>query len=98
MFILKFLKTALPFVSSNDTWISFFLLLKFDCLLKIQELWNAVRLHLRRYLMDRLLCRSPEFCECRKMSSLTTFEKVHCLQQLFFLYPECEVLRYYQVQ
>ncbi|RVE68322.1 hypothetical protein OJAV_G00090880 [Oryzias javanicus] len=64
--------------------------------LEIQELWNAVRLHLRRYLMDRLLCRIPEFCECRKMSSLTIFERVHCLQQLFYLYPECEVLRYYQ--
>ncbi|XP_020561665.1 uncharacterized protein KIAA0825 homolog isoform X3 [Oryzias latipes] len=64
--------------------------------LEIQELWNAVRLHLRRYLMDQLLCRNPEFCECRKTSSLTIFERVHCLQQLFFLYPECEVLRCYQ--
>uniref|UniRef100_A0A8C8E2F8 KIAA0825 n=1 Tax=Oryzias sinensis TaxID=183150 RepID=A0A8C8E2F8_9TELE len=88
--------SACPYSQLTDFSIHMVHTVKDNNSLEIQELWNAVRLHLRRYLMDQLLCRSPEFCECRKTSSLTIFERVHCLQQLFFLYPECEVLRCYQ--
>ncbi|XP_017283396.3 uncharacterized protein KIAA0825 homolog isoform X2 [Kryptolebias marmoratus] len=69
---------------------------KDDASLEIQEAWDVVRLQLRRYLMDRLSCHSPEYSESRQISTLTIPEQVHCLQQLSFLYPECEVLTDYQ--
>lgn len=65
--------------------------------LKIQEVWDDVRLQLRRHLLDRLSPRSPEHPEAASISTLSIPDQVHCLQQLFFLYPESEVLTHYQV-
>ena len=65
--------------------------------LKIQEVWDDVRLQLRRHLLDRLSPRSPEHPEPASISTLSIPDQVHCLQQLFFLYPESEVLTHYQV-
>ncbi|CAJ1068534.1 uncharacterized protein KIAA0825 homolog isoform X4 [Xyrichtys novacula] len=69
---------------------------KDDISLEIQEVWDDVRLHLRRHLLERLSPRSPEHPSCRHISTLSVSERVHCLQQLFFLYPESEVLTHYQ--
>eukprot|EP00064_Thunnus_orientalis_P007290 superscaffoldBa00000798_g7310 len=62
----------------------------------IQEAWDDVRLQLRRYLLDRLSSRSPESPGPRLISALSITERIHCLQQLCFLYPESEVLTHYQ--
>nr|XP_046243006.1 uncharacterized protein KIAA0825 homolog isoform X2 [Scatophagus argus] len=62
----------------------------------LEEAWDDVRLQLRRHLLDRMSCRSPEHPGPRHISTLSIPERVHCLQQLFFLYPESEVLAYYQ--
>ncbi|KAM4577001.1 uncharacterized protein KIAA0825 homolog isoform 1-T1 [Odontesthes bonariensis] len=67
-----------------------------DTSVEIQEAWDAVRLQLRRYLMDQLSCRSSEHPGSIQISTLSILEQVHCLQQLFFLYPDCEVLTHYQ--
>ncbi|XP_041856259.1 uncharacterized protein KIAA0825 homolog isoform X2 [Melanotaenia boesemani] len=71
-------------------------LIKDDTSIEIQEAWDSVRLQLRRYLMDRLLGRSSEHSGSIHISTLAIHERVHCLQQLFFLYPDCEVLTHYQ--
>ncbi|XP_045082705.1 uncharacterized protein KIAA0825 homolog [Coregonus clupeaformis] len=55
-----------------------------DSALESQEVWDEVRLQLRRHLLDRLSCPLP------------VPQRIHCLQQLFFLYPEWEVLTCYQ--
>ncbi|KAM6930280.1 uncharacterized protein KIAA0825 homolog [Xenentodon cancila] len=67
-----------------------------DISLEIQDVWDAVRLQLRHYLMDQMLCRSPHYPGSKRLSTQTILERVHCLQQLFFLYPEWEVLIHYQ--
>ncbi|CAG5922288.1 unnamed protein product [Menidia menidia] len=67
-----------------------------DTSLELQEAWDAVRLPLRRYLMDQLSCRSAEHPVSIEISTLSILEQVHYLQQLFFLYPDCEVLTHYQ--
>ncbi|XP_010781398.1 uncharacterized protein KIAA0825-like [Notothenia coriiceps] len=64
-----------------------------DTSLEIQEAWDDVRLQLRRHLLERLSARSPDHQGPRNMS---VPERLHCLQQLFFLYPESEALTYYQ--
>ncbi|KAL7392198.1 hypothetical protein ABVT39_021043 [Epinephelus coioides] len=64
-----------------------------DASLEIQEAWDDVRLQLRRHLLDRLSFRSPDHPGPRHIS---VPDRVHCLQQLFFLYPESEVLTHYQ--
>lgn len=56
-----------------------------------------MRLQLRRHLLDRLSSRSPEHPGPGQISILSIPERIHCLQQLFFLYPESEVLTQYQV-
>ncbi|XP_034396586.1 uncharacterized protein KIAA0825 homolog isoform X2 [Cyclopterus lumpus] len=61
--------------------------------LEIQEAWDDVRLQLRRHLLDRLSSRCPDHPGTRHLS---VPERVHCLQQLFFLYPQSEALTYYQ--
>ncbi|XP_028269180.1 uncharacterized protein KIAA0825 homolog isoform X2 [Parambassis ranga] len=53
-------------------------------------------LELRRYLMKRLSSCSPVLPGLRQVSTMSIQERVHCLQQLFFLYPESEALAYYQ--
>ncbi|XP_042276768.1 uncharacterized protein KIAA0825 homolog isoform X3 [Thunnus maccoyii] len=67
-----------------------------DSSFMIQEAWDDVRLQLRRYLLDRLSSRSPESPGPRLISALSITERIHCLQQLCFLYPESEVLTHYQ--
>ncbi|XP_027133664.1 uncharacterized protein KIAA0825 homolog isoform X3 [Larimichthys crocea] len=67
-----------------------------DTSIEIQDVWDDVRLQLRRHLLDRLSSRSPEHPGLGHISILSIPERVHCLQQLFFLYPECEVLTHYQ--
>uniref|UniRef100_A0A669BAB5 KIAA0825 n=1 Tax=Oreochromis niloticus TaxID=8128 RepID=A0A669BAB5_ORENI len=67
-----------------------------DASLEIQEVWDDVRLQLRRYLMDRLFSRSPDLPGPRQTTDLSILERVQCLQQMFFLYPESEVLQLYQ--
>uniref|UniRef100_A0A1A8JAT7 KIAA0825 n=2 Tax=Nothobranchius TaxID=28779 RepID=A0A1A8JAT7_NOTKU len=69
---------------------------KDDSSLEIQEVWDAVRLQLRRYLMDQLSCQSPEHSRSRKTSTQIILERVYCLQRLLLLYPKCEVLPDYQ--
>ncbi|XP_035496073.2 uncharacterized protein KIAA0825 homolog isoform X5 [Scophthalmus maximus] len=67
-----------------------------DAALEIQEVWDDVRLQLRCHLLDRLSSRSPEHPGAGQTFILSIPERVHCLQQLFFLYPESEALTHYQ--
>ncbi|XP_034547200.1 uncharacterized protein KIAA0825 homolog isoform X2 [Notolabrus celidotus] len=67
-----------------------------DASLEIQEVWDDVRLQLRRHLLGRLSPHSTEHYAHRQLSTLSISERVYCLQQLFFLYPESEVLMHYQ--
>ncbi|KAM9391487.1 uncharacterized protein KIAA0825 homolog [Pholidichthys leucotaenia] len=67
-----------------------------DTSLEIQEAWDDICLQLRRYLVSRLSSRNPENSCPGQISTLSILERVHSLQQLFFLYPESEVLNYYQ--
>ncbi|XP_038125801.1 uncharacterized protein KIAA0825 homolog isoform X1 [Cyprinodon tularosa] len=69
---------------------------KDDPSLEIHVAWDTVRLQLRRFLVDRLSYCTSEHSGSTPVSPLTIHERVHCLQQLFFLYPECEVLTDYQ--
>uniref|UniRef100_A0A7N8Y3T0 KIAA0825 n=1 Tax=Mastacembelus armatus TaxID=205130 RepID=A0A7N8Y3T0_9TELE len=67
-----------------------------DASLEIQEAWDDVRLHLRRHLLGWLSFCSSEHPGSRCISTLSIPERIHCLKQLLFLYPEPEILRYYQ--
>ncbi|XP_071783596.2 uncharacterized protein KIAA0825 homolog [Centroberyx gerrardi] len=67
-----------------------------DSSLEVQEMWDDVRVRLRRHLLDRLSCCSPEHQGARRVYTLSIPERIHCLQQLCFLYPESEVLTHYQ--
>lgn len=64
---------------------------------QIQTVWDDVRLQLRRHLLDRLSAHIPEHPEPGRSSTPSIPERIYCLQQLFFLYPESEVLAHYQV-
>ncbi|XP_063753465.1 uncharacterized protein KIAA0825 homolog isoform X3 [Eleginops maclovinus] len=64
-----------------------------DASLEIQEAWDDVRLQLRRHLLERLSARNPDHPGQRNIS---VPERLHCLQQLFLLYPESEALTHYQ--
>uniref|UniRef100_H3B7S1 KIAA0825 n=1 Tax=Latimeria chalumnae TaxID=7897 RepID=H3B7S1_LATCH len=57
----------------------------------VHTLWDDVRLHLRRFLVDGL--QSPQ--EFSSPPSKIQF-RTYCLQRLLFLYPEPEVLIKYQ--
>uniref|UniRef100_A0A3Q2YEF5 Uncharacterized protein n=2 Tax=Hippocampus comes TaxID=109280 RepID=A0A3Q2YEF5_HIPCM len=67
--------------------------IKDDSSSEIQVAWEDVRLQLRCYLLERL---STESQTTRAVPSLSINQRVHRLQQLCFLYPECEVLTHYQ--
>ncbi|XP_074526836.1 uncharacterized protein KIAA0825 homolog isoform X2 [Halichoeres trimaculatus] len=67
-----------------------------DASSEIQEVWDDVRHQLRRHLLGRLFPHNSEHPAHRQLSTLSIPERVHCLQQLFFLYPESEVLTHYQ--
>ncbi|XP_049618135.1 uncharacterized protein KIAA0825 homolog isoform X1 [Syngnathus scovelli] len=67
--------------------------IKDDSPSEIQVAWEDVRLQLRCYLLERL---STESAATRRVPSLSMAQRVHRLEQLCFLYPECEVLTHYQ--
>ncbi|XP_007562817.1 uncharacterized protein KIAA0825 homolog isoform X1 [Poecilia formosa] len=69
---------------------------KDDSAVEIQEAWDPVRLQLRRFLMDRLSCCTSGPPGSPQLSTMTILERVNCFKQLFFLYPECEVVTGYQ--
>ncbi|KAM4578924.1 uncharacterized protein KIAA0825 homolog [Fundulus diaphanus] len=62
----------------------------------LEEAWDAVRLQLRRFLLDRLSHCTSGLPGSPQISTMTIQERVQCLQQLFFLYPESEVITDYQ--
>ncbi|XP_069747311.1 uncharacterized protein KIAA0825 homolog isoform X3 [Narcine bancroftii] len=55
------------------------------------SLWDDVRLHLRRFIIDKL----QNYQEVDDVLQAVQF-KMQCLQQLLFLYPETDVLTRYQ--
>ncbi|XP_053149892.1 uncharacterized protein KIAA0825 homolog isoform X3 [Hemicordylus capensis] len=59
----------------------------------VQCIWDDVRLHLRRFLVNQL--QSHHETKHGTLQQQLQF-KTQCLQQLFFLYPEPEVLAKYQ--
>uniref|UniRef100_A0A3B4AIT1 KIAA0825 n=1 Tax=Periophthalmus magnuspinnatus TaxID=409849 RepID=A0A3B4AIT1_9GOBI len=65
----------------------------------IETVWDDVRLQLRRHLLDRLSPHISEHSGPGSTSSNPSISKrIYCLQHLFFLYPESEVLANYQVK
>ncbi|XP_075693337.1 uncharacterized protein KIAA0825 homolog isoform X2 [Rhinoderma darwinii] len=62
-----------------------------DSSMDLQALWDDVRLHLRRHLVGKL---QTNFDTCNSQSRMSF--KAECLQRLFFLYPESDVLVKYQ--
>ncbi|XP_061133735.1 uncharacterized protein KIAA0825 homolog isoform X1 [Syngnathus typhle] len=67
--------------------------IKDDSPSEIQVAWEDVRLQLRCYLLERL---STESAATRRAPSSSIAQRVQRLEQLCFLYPECEVLTHYQ--
>uniref|UniRef100_A0A8V0YE57 KIAA0825 n=1 Tax=Gallus gallus TaxID=9031 RepID=A0A8V0YE57_CHICK len=64
-----------------------------DSTMDVKSLWDDVRLHLRRFLVNRL--QSQE--ETNPSASQQQIQlKTQCIQQLLFLYPGSEVLSKYQ--
>ncbi|XP_065716544.1 uncharacterized protein KIAA0825 homolog isoform X1 [Patagioenas fasciata] len=59
----------------------------------VKSLWDDVRLHLRRFLINKL--QSQEGTNANALQQQMEF-KTQCIQQLLFLYPESEVLTKYQ--
>ncbi|KAF1501545.1 hypothetical protein FQV17_0012176, partial [Megadyptes antipodes antipodes] len=64
-----------------------------DSTMDVKSLWDDVRLHLRRFLVNRL--QSQEETSTNALQQQMKF-KTQCIQQLLFLYPESEVLMKYQ--
>ncbi|XP_051499460.1 uncharacterized protein KIAA0825 homolog isoform X2 [Apus apus] len=64
-----------------------------DSTMDVKSLWDDVRLHLRRFLVNRL--QSQEDTNTNALLQKMEF-KTQCIQQLLFLYPESEVLTKYQ--
>nr|XP_033773972.1 uncharacterized protein KIAA0825 homolog isoform X3 [Geotrypetes seraphini] len=62
-----------------------------DLAMDVKTAWDDVRLHLRRFLVDRLHSSLGPGNDQLKIQSRT-----QCLQHLLFLYPESEVLTKYQ--
>ncbi|KAG5841075.1 hypothetical protein ANANG_G00195740 [Anguilla anguilla] len=66
-----------------------------EAALEVQEVWEDVRLLLRRHLLDKLqtaVAADPDGGGSRPSAS----QRAQRLQQLLFLYPEAEVLSRYQ--
>lgn len=64
-----------------------------DSAMDVKSLWDDVRLHLRRFLVNRL--QSQEERSANTSQQQMEF-KTQCIRQLLFLYPESEVLMKYQ--
>ncbi|KAM6104941.1 LOW QUALITY PROTEIN: uncharacterized protein KIAA0825 homolog [Pterocles gutturalis] len=65
-----------------------------DSAMDVRSLWDDVRLHLRRFLVNRL--QSQEETKTNNTLQEQVEFKTQCIQQLLFLYPESEVLAKYQ--
>ncbi|KAM6109875.1 uncharacterized protein KIAA0825 homolog [Phoenicopterus ruber ruber] len=65
-----------------------------DSTMDVKSLWDDVRLHLRRFLVNRL--QSQEETNTNASQQQQMEFKTQCIQQLLFLYPESEVLMKYQ--
>ncbi|XP_042305130.1 uncharacterized protein KIAA0825 homolog isoform X2 [Sceloporus undulatus] len=63
-----------------------------DSTVDVQCIWNDVRLHLRRFLVNQLQNQEKNSGTLQQQLQF----KIQCLQQLSFLYPESEVLAKYQ--
>ncbi|XP_038661190.1 uncharacterized protein KIAA0825 homolog isoform X2 [Scyliorhinus canicula] len=65
--------------------------IEFNDSLDALSVWDDVKLHLRRFLVDKLQ-------NCQGMNNMlpNIKSKAQCLQRLLFLYPETEVLTKYQ--
>lgn len=66
--------------------------------LQIQEVWDDIRVLLRRNLLWQMSAYSPLKAEPGHIPTMSSPEQVKCLQQLFFLYPQSEALMHYQVR
>ncbi|XP_056150158.1 uncharacterized protein KIAA0825 homolog [Lampris incognitus] len=64
--------------------------------LEVQEAWDDVRFKLRCHLLGRLSSRITDNRGHGRLCSLSVCERIRCLQQLCFLYPESEVFTHYQ--
>ncbi|XP_061874429.1 uncharacterized protein KIAA0825 homolog [Colius striatus] len=64
-----------------------------DSTMDVKSLWDDVRLHLRRFLVNKL--QSQEETNTLALQQQMEF-KTQCIHQLLFLYPESEVLTRYQ--
>ncbi|XP_044301677.1 uncharacterized protein KIAA0825 homolog isoform X3 [Varanus komodoensis] len=64
-----------------------------DSAMDVQCIWDDIRLHLRRFLVNQL--QNHEEAKTGTLQEQLHF-KTRCLQQLLFLYPESEVLAKYQ--
>ncbi|XP_040304435.1 uncharacterized protein KIAA0825 homolog isoform X3 [Herpailurus yagouaroundi] len=62
-----------------------------DSSMDVQSIWDNIRLHLRRFLVNKLQTHN-EIINSQHKSWL----KKQCIQQLLFLYPESEVIIKYQ--
>lgn len=66
--------------------------------LQIQEVWDDIRVLLRRNILLQMSAYSPLKAEPGHIPTMSSPEQVKCLQQLFFLYPQSEALMHYQVR
>uniref|UniRef100_A0A8C8VJB2 KIAA0825 n=1 Tax=Pelusios castaneus TaxID=367368 RepID=A0A8C8VJB2_9SAUR len=64
-----------------------------DSSMTIKSVWDDVRLHLRRFIVNKL--QRPRETNTGTLKQQMQF-KTQCIQQLLFLYPESEVLSKYQ--
>ncbi|XP_031413224.1 LOW QUALITY PROTEIN: uncharacterized protein KIAA0825 homolog [Meleagris gallopavo] len=64
-----------------------------DSTMDVKSLWDDVRLHLRRFLVNRLQSQEEKNPSASQQQMQL---KTQCIQQLLFLYPESEVLSKYQ--
>ncbi|XP_051539016.1 uncharacterized protein KIAA0825-like [Myxocyprinus asiaticus] len=66
-----------------------------DLALGVQEAWNDIRFSLRNHLLGRLQMMA-EPSQIEGGLGIGVPQKILCLQELFFLYPQAEVLSWYQ--
>uniref|UniRef100_A0ABI7WP40 KIAA0825 n=1 Tax=Felis catus TaxID=9685 RepID=A0ABI7WP40_FELCA len=62
-----------------------------DSSMDVQSIWDNIRLHLRRFLVNKLQSHNEIINSQHKI-----WLKKQCIQQLLFLYPESEVIIKYQ--
>ncbi|KAG9354333.1 hypothetical protein JZ751_001038 [Albula glossodonta] len=67
-----------------------------EAILEVQEVWEDVRLLLRRHLLDRLQIVTDGAEGADEQDDPHAPQRTHHLQRLLFLYPEAEVLSRYR--